>query len=221
MQNALKENNVDAMRGAIADGADINGMDRYGDPYLVAAMYLRYHDIAKLLIEAGADVNLRGRSYTMAIGRAVSSGNAEIVRMLIEHGADVNLAEPPVMITPLHWACRADVRVKRRYTEDTRAIVVSMLLAAGANVNARDKHGNTPLLSACFGGYPKAVRLLLKNGADPEAINEFTGISPLEAVLRLEEGNPARQELIELFQEYAPELVFGKFCTMSMTPGGM
>ena len=187
MQNALKENDIAAMRKVIADGAD---------------------------------VNLRGKNDMTAIGRAVSSGNVEMVRMLIEYGADVNVTEPPVMITPLHWACRADSRLKKHYTEDVRTSIVSMLIDHGADVNAADKDGNTPLHEACWLGYPETARLLLEHGADPEAENTFSaGFAPFDAVLKLKEDNPAREELIELFQEYAPDIVFGKFCTMNMAPG--
>ena len=105
MQNAIKENDIALMREAIADGADVNRKDRDGYPYLIRALLesyydIGYYDIAKLLIESGVDVNLRGKNDMTAICRAVSSGNVEMVRMLIEYGADVNVAEPPVMITP-------------------------------------------------------------------------------------------------------------------------
>ncbi|MDD4197689.1 MAG: ankyrin repeat domain-containing protein [Syntrophorhabdaceae bacterium] len=141
MQNAIKENDIALMREAIADGADVNRKDRDGYPYLIRALLesyydIGYYDIAKLLIERGADVNLRGKNDMTAIGRAVSSGNMEMVRMLIEYGADVNVTEPPVMITPLHWtfhwACRADSRLKKHYTEDVRTSIVSMLIDHGA-----------------------------------------------------------------------------------------
>jgi len=85
-------------------------------------------------------------------------------------------------------------------------------------VNARERHGEPPLLYACYLGYPETARLLLERGADPEAESNFS-ISPFDAVLKLKEDNPAREELIELFQEYAPDIVFGKFCTMNMAPG--
>ncbi|MDD4197616.1 MAG: ankyrin repeat domain-containing protein [Syntrophorhabdaceae bacterium] len=223
MQNAIKENDIALMREAIADGADVNRKDRDGYPYLTRALLesyydIGYYDIAKLLIESGVDVNLRGKNDMTAICRAVSSGNVEMVRMLIEYGADVNVAEPPVMITPLHWACRADSRLKKHYTEDVRTSIVSMLIDHGADVNARERHGEPPLLYACYLGYPETARLLLERGADPEAESNFS-ISPFDAVLKLKEDNPAREELIELFQEYAPDIVFGKFCTMNMAPG--
>ncbi|XP_066926345.1 myotrophin-like [Clytia hemisphaerica] len=44
--------------------------------------------------------------------------------------------------------------------------VLEFLIASGANVNAPDKHGITPLLNAIFEGHTNAVKLLLAKGAD-------------------------------------------------------
>jgi ankyrin repeat protein len=55
---------------------------------------------------------------------------------------------------------------------------VSILLSAGANVNARDPEGNTPLILAALYARPDCVELLLKKGADPNAANK-AGVTPL------------------------------------------
>lgn len=44
--------------------------------------------------------------------------------------------------------------------------VVEYLISKGANVNAPDKHGITPLLSACYEGHVSCVKILLEKGAD-------------------------------------------------------
>jgi len=57
--------------------------------------------------------------------------------------------------------------------------VMDQLLQAGADVDARNFYGNTPLWVAVFNsrGRGEAIELLLRNGADPDAINH-AGRSP-------------------------------------------
>jgi ankyrin repeat protein/mono/diheme cytochrome c family protein len=56
--------------------------------------------------------------------------------------------------------------------------VVRKLLASGADVNARDAQGNTPLILASFYASPECVALLIDKGADVNAANQ-AGATPL------------------------------------------
>ncbi|MBN1238644.1 MAG: ankyrin repeat domain-containing protein [Gammaproteobacteria bacterium] len=55
---------------------------------------------------------------------------------------------------------------------------VRELIASGADVNAAEPDGSTPLLWAAYQSHPEMVSALLAAGADPDAANEF-GITPL------------------------------------------
>jgi ankyrin repeat protein len=79
------------------------------------------------------------------------------------------------------------------------------LLDAGADVNLRNPQGVTPLMAAC-GPYPKAVRLLLENGADVNAtdnIEDFTalmyaateGLSPVVDILLEAGADPSMKDV--------------------------
>jgi ankyrin repeat protein len=70
-------------------------------------------------------------------------------------------------ITELHFAAQAG---------DVEAIV--RLVAAGADVNARDGHGNTPLKYASAEPVPAAVRKLIELGADVN-LGDDRGFTPL------------------------------------------
>ena len=73
--------------------------------------------------------------------------------------------------TPMAPALAAAIR-------DADAQAVGKLIEAGADVNARDAEGNTPLILASFYAGPRCVELLLEKGADPNAANR-SGVTAL------------------------------------------
>ena len=51
--------------------------------------------------------------------------------------------------------------------------MIHTLLNAGANINARNREGNTPLHFAAGNGHTEAIRILLDAGADIDAKNNY------------------------------------------------
>ncbi len=80
-------------------------------------------------------------------------------------------AGEPRQDTPMAPALAAAIR-------DADAQAVGKLIEAGADVNARDTEGNTPLILAAFYAGPGCVELLLEKGADPNAANR-SGVTAL------------------------------------------
>jgi hypothetical protein len=74
--------------------------------------------------------------------------------------------------------------------------VAKLLLEHGADPNAQDKHGNTPLHDAAFEGHVGIIKLLLDHGADPTAKNK-DGDTPLDLARR--RGHRKVVSLIEKF----------------------
>jgi ankyrin repeat protein len=82
--------------------------------------------------------------------------------------------------TPLHWAV---------YNNDVRA--VDKLLAARANVNARNDYGSTPLSEAAVVGNVEVIRKLLAAGAEVESANA-DGMTALMILARTSNVEAAR-----------------------------
>ncbi|MCC6003801.1 MAG: ankyrin repeat domain-containing protein [Thermofilum sp.] len=98
---------------------------------------------------------------------AMVDGDTARVRKLLRKGANVNAKYGDSDLTPLHWAAFLG-----------HVDVVRLLLEHGAEVNARNKYGETPLHRAAAYGRADAARLLLEHGADVNARDEY-GWTPL------------------------------------------
>jgi uncharacterized protein len=102
------------------------------------------------------------------LGLAVFFGNTAVVHVLLDAGADVNLHTREAMkVAPLHSASAA-----------RRADLAELLLARGANPDARAEAGFTPLHGAAGSGQTDLALVLLKHGADINA-KDAAGKTPL------------------------------------------
>jgi ankyrin repeat protein len=84
---------------------------------------------------------------------ASSYGHEEVADILLEHGADINHYAPSG--TPLGIAAYAG-----------QLKMVTKLLDAGADINAKSAEGYTPLMTACNTGRTEVVQLLISRGAN-------------------------------------------------------
>lgn len=123
-------------------------------------MYNKSHasvDIVKYLVKAGADIDAyadAGWPYT-PIGLAVKSSNIAAMKALIKLGADIEKPNGRDHSSALLLACNNGL---------TQAAEV--LLKAGADINARDAYGYTPIFLASENEKGRLVAMLLDAGAD-------------------------------------------------------
>jgi ankyrin repeat protein len=131
---------------------------RTGDgltPLMLVAQHIGDETIVTALLDHGADPNVRDANGLTVLHYVLGHrfDDPETVRTLIAHGAKVNVHSDTDGVTPLHQAA-ANGHVKS----------MQLLLAAGADIHARDAHGRTPLMTAASEGEPEALRLLLARG---------------------------------------------------------
>lgn len=155
---------IDIVRVLLDKGANVNPETNYRTPLMHAADK-GYADIVVLLLARGAKVNVQTGEGT-ALMEAVTSGHVEIMKLLIAAGADVKAVHrtgDPILVM---------AAAQRNYSKpsvEPNAEVVQLLLAHGADPNARAQYGRTALMLA---NTPSKVKLLVAKGAQVEAKDE-------------------------------------------------
>jgi ankyrin repeat protein len=111
------------------------------------------------------------------LGLAAFFGQQAVLQFLLELGADPNLsATNDMRVAPLHSAVA--------FGDPQKACAMARLLVEnGAQVNAVQQGGWTPLHEAADKNQLETADLLLSNGADPDAAND-DGLTPLALARR-------------------------------------
>lgn len=89
IHTAVVSGNKEAVKQHIAAGTNINEKDPFGgsSPLISAALFDKT-EIAKILIDAGADINFQNNEGSTALHTAAFFCRPEIVKMLLEKNAD-------------------------------------------------------------------------------------------------------------------------------------
>ena len=196
---AVEGGHTGLVRLLIEKGADIHAKYRDGNTPLHIAVEKEYIEIVKILLEKGADINIEiNEDYRVIklISYYAKRGNIELVKLLTEKGADINVKDG-MGYTPLYWACeeghlevvklliQQEVGVPininpllRLAARGGHTQLVKLLIGKGADVNARNRDGNTSLHWAAEKGHIEVVKLLLEKGANVN-VQDIHGRTPL------------------------------------------
>ncbi len=165
--NAKKAEAVDTL---IRNGADVNAKDNLGDTPLILAAEKGCMDIVKILLDNGADPTIADNGGYSATYFAKSRGHGDVLELLERNH------------TKVETVGSKDKREQEKNESDSRlkhftslfdavkannAEAVDTLIKSGADVNAKNDLGDTPLILAAERGYSEIVEILLEKGADP------------------------------------------------------
>jgi ankyrin repeat protein len=140
---------------------------------------------AEILLEYGANPNLtiEQKNHQMAIHLAAANNHVGVAEALLNKGADVN-AKTEKGSTPMSIAAKQGAvdmvkcLLKHKVNiDESRALfhaafcretteVMDILLKAGADINAPDPQGVTPIFAAVYAVSLQNVQFLLSHGAD-------------------------------------------------------
>lgn len=156
---AVEAGDIHAARRWLDEGMDPNmEADRIGSGLMIGAWEGNIA-MMELFVARGADVHKINRFGEQALQLAAWRGQMEAVRWLLDHGAQVN--RDGDQWAALHYAVFAG-----------RQEVAQLLMARGADVNARSTNGSTVLMMAAREGQEELAKILIAAGADPRPANE-------------------------------------------------
>ena len=150
----------------VDDGA-VTGRKNKWAPLLFIAARRGLIGTVAILLAAGADVDKarRGGPAVTALFIAAQNGHVDVVHALLTAGADVEKGETSPLVVA---------------AEKSRSHIISLLLDAGANVDAAtDARGITPLYIAAQKGHTAVVEQLIAAGASVNKNRTDIDASPL------------------------------------------
>jgi ankyrin repeat protein len=212
---AAVNDRVAAVGRLLDAGAEIEAVDsEQGATALNFAAFYGQNELARLLVDRGANVNCVNRIGTPPIQTAVAQNNLAMVGMLLDAGARVDVCSGG--LTLLFIASQdghADmVRLIMQHGADPNArrppefdhfaplhaavhhehqSVIHALAAGGADMNIRAAHGVTPLIMAAAERRSSVATELIRLGADPD-IPDDEGWRPIKYAIRNNDGEMCR-----------------------------
>ncbi len=134
-----------------------------GKTPLHQATYAGQTEVARYLLQQGADANSRTTANSAPLHGAAFHGHLEAAKVLIENRADVNAANR-YNYTPLLSA-----------TAGGHLDIVDVLVTAGADLNVRNFEGTNALLLAASSGSMDLLEYMLEKGLDIASVDSGGG----------------------------------------------
>lgn len=186
---AAEEGQLDVVKMLLGMNADLSQVDESGRTPLMYAAEEGQLSVVQLLVEKGAKVNQQDKEGRTALSYAAGERQTEVVRFLIGKGADLALLDHngrsaldfaaeenagevvKLLLNTKEGAkqLNGNPSILVNASEEGALPVVRQLKEAGANINAPDENGTTPLMAAAEEGQEQVVEYLLSVGADVNA----------------------------------------------------
>lgn len=220
IHEAAKRGDLEEVKALVAKGENVNLKDDRDLTPLYYAAEIGHKNICEFLITKGADVNEAPAPFYTPLYAAFnnrSKEGEETFKFLVEHGSDFKIVVGGY--TLLHnaaYSCHdesqrniavyliskgIDVNVPG-YNDKTPLHMVGckkiceLLLSQGADIEAKDKTGRTPLFYASSNNKTEVCELLLSEGADVNA-KDNSGRTPLSEAIEI-----SNKEIIDILKKY-------------------
>jgi ankyrin repeat protein/WD40 repeat protein len=195
---AAEEGRVEVVKQLMTAGASFNNEDAEGNTPLLLACQNGHANVVAALIEQGASATKTNKKLISPLCVAALAGHENVVQYLIHKAkVDVNKSMNFKYSLPLEIAIEkksaiaVEILIRNgantsnslhRIWSQAEESVLQALIRNGLNINGKNKEGNAPLhyaLLKASSGYETSINILLKNGADPNAISD-SDYTPLQ-----------------------------------------
>ena len=147
----------------------VDPLDRDGKTPLMKATKKGQLQAVQLLYMRGANLNAKSNEQWYPIHCAAKWGHVNLLAFFVQHGVPVDLQEEKYKRTPFFCACERDNLEAARY-----------LLQVGADINAQNINGYSPLHTAAHRNLVRIVQFLLLNHANINILSNY-GQTPLDS----------------------------------------
>ncbi len=203
---ALQNGDAAIAKHLIERGADVNSINGKGWTPLFLAVKNRSRetgtvpnpivdpaalmDVIKMLVEKGADVNVRTKARSDQYGatawlrepgatpllRAAYCADLEVIKYLLAHGADPFIAttDGTTALMALTGVGYGDGFTKDVGTPEDTFEALKLLVEVGIPVNAANTDKVTALHGAAHKNFPRGIEYLVAHGADMTAVSNYT-----------------------------------------------
>ena len=212
--HAAHMGDLSAMKQYIAEGADVNAPDDDLNVTPLAWSVTHGHtEAVRLLIENGADVNMRDDNGSTVLHGAAVFGRTDVVKLLIENGADLqvrnNDGATPADALHLDWRTTAFIggMVGVDVEDEDIAVMkigrqeIAKLFGTDDGFGGADTFGPQELSGAAFTGNLTAMKQALADGADPNTMDPQSGSTLLATAALM-----GHTEIVALLLEHGADV---------------
>jgi ankyrin repeat protein len=164
--------------------AEVDLAERTNDSPLLIACQEGYLEVARALIDHGADVNYQNNKGVTPLIRAVYGNHRDLTEYLLQQKAKINVSNMEKR-APIHLAA------EKGYLE-----MVKLLVRHKADIELRNQKGWTPLILASYEDQQPVVKFLIEQNAKIDAVEDVMG----DTALTLAAQQGSTQSLIELIK---------------------
>lgn len=225
LKNAIRDNQLKAMKWLLENGVDINTPDGDNIYPLLIAEYVDNMQATELLLKYGADVSLLSLTHILM---TIEKNKIEILKLWVESGLDLNkyddkgthllffLIGNQLVNDSVEYVVKniPDINVRLNESAFTPLILASfqsnkefveLLLKYGADVDLQNAIGDTALMNATYSGNIEIIKLLLEHDADIE-IRQRNGLTALILACDEYEEFVSNVEIVKLLLQYGADV---------------